>query len=109
MPFLNTALLRYMISRSTGFDVVIPRIDDDIEPLHAIYSRNCARLIEEQLRRDDLRIRGFFDSVKIRYIEKEEIERFDPEHLSFFNINTEADLEKARILAEKEAARKQKR
>jgi len=109
MPFLNAALLRYMISRSNGFDVVIPRIGDNIEPLHAIYSRNCAKLIEEQLKRDDLRIRGFFNAVKVRYIEKEEIERFDPEHLSFFNVNTEADLAKAAMLAKREASGKQKR
>jgi molybdopterin-guanine dinucleotide biosynthesis protein A len=96
-----------MIRRSPGFDVVIPRIGDNIEPLHAIYSRNCARLIEEQLKRDDLRIRGFFDAVKVRYIEKEEIERFDPGHLSFFNVNTEADLEKARMLAKRKATSKQ--
>ncbi|OGO02997.1 MAG: hypothetical protein A2Y59_05550 [Chloroflexi bacterium RBG_13_52_14] len=109
MPFLSPALLRYMISLSPGFDVVIPRMGDNIEPLHAIYSKNCARPIEEQLKRDNLKIAGFFDSVKVKYIEKEEIERFDPEHLSFFNVNTEADLEKARMLAERESARKQKR
>ena len=108
MPFLNPALLHYMISLSPGFDVVIPRIGDKIEPLHAIYSRNCVKPVEEQLKRDNLRIAGFFDSVKVRYIEKEEIERFDPEHLSFFNVNTAADLEKARRLAQREAARKQK-
>jgi molybdopterin-guanine dinucleotide biosynthesis protein A len=101
MPFLNPALLRYMISCSPGFDVVIPRIGDNIEPLHAIYSRNCVKPMEERLKQGNLRIAGFFDSVKVRYIEKEEIERFDPEHLSFFNINTQADLEKARMLAER--------
>ncbi len=29
-------------------------------------------------------------------MEAEEINRFNPEHLSFFNINTETDLETAR-------------
>jgi molybdopterin-guanine dinucleotide biosynthesis protein A len=37
--------------------------------------------------------------VKVRYIEEDEIDSFDPEHLSFFNINSEADLERARRLA----------
>ena len=31
-------------------------------------------------------------------MEEEEIDRFDPEHLSFFNINTQADLERAKAL-----------
>jgi len=34
--------------------------------------------------------------VSVRYVASDEIDRFDPEHLSFFNVNTEADLEKAR-------------
>jgi molybdopterin-guanine dinucleotide biosynthesis protein A len=32
----------------------------------------------------------------VRYVDEETIDRIDPEHLSFFNINTEADLEEAR-------------
>ncbi|RLC70387.1 MAG: molybdopterin-guanine dinucleotide biosynthesis protein MobA, partial [Chloroflexi bacterium] len=39
---------------------------------------------------------------KVRYIDEAEIERFDPEHLSFFNINSETDLEHARSLLKKE-------
>jgi len=38
----------------------------------------------------------------MRYVEADEINRFDPQHLSFFNINTKADLERARKLADKE-------
>jgi len=37
--------------------------------------------------------------VKVRYVEAEEIDWFDPGHLSFFNINTAADLKTARELA----------
>ena len=37
--------------------------------------------------------------VKVRYVEEDEIDSFDPEHLSFFNINSQADLDRARKLA----------
>jgi molybdopterin-guanine dinucleotide biosynthesis protein A len=37
--------------------------------------------------------------VKVGYIEQHEVDNFDPEHLSFFNINSQADLERARKLA----------
>ncbi|HEY49603.1 MAG TPA: molybdenum cofactor guanylyltransferase [Dehalococcoidia bacterium] len=99
MPFLNPGLLRYMIGLSPDFDVVIPRIGDLEEPLHAIYSKNCLPPMEMLLKEGNLKVTGFFDSVKVRYVEKEEIDRFDPEHLSFFNINTQADLKRARVLA----------
>ena len=108
MPFLNVELLKYMAGIAPGFDVVIPRIGDKMEPLHAIYSRNCAGPMESLIKKDNLKIIGFFDAVKVRYVEQEELDRFDPEHLSFFNVNTEADLKKARALAQQEAGRKYK-
>jgi molybdopterin-guanine dinucleotide biosynthesis protein A len=37
---------------------------------------------------------------------EEELDRFDPERLSFFNINTEADLERAGILAAQKTAQR---
>ena len=99
MPFLNQALLGYMIQLSADFDVVIARLDDMIEPLHAIYSRDCLAAAEYLIKQGNLAVRELFSLVKVRYVEAEEINRFDPGHLSFFNINTEADLKRAEELA----------
>lgn len=106
MPFLNLGLLRYMVDVAPGFDVVIPRIGDKMEPLHAIYSKNCLGPMKNLIEQDNLKVTGFFDAVKVRYVEKGELDRFDPEHLSFFNINTKADLEKAHRIASQESIRK---
>ena len=102
MPFLNQALLRYMMQISAGFDLVVPRLGDMVEPLHAIYSKGCLAPIESLFKQSDLRVRQLFALIKVRYVEAEEIDRFDPQHLSFFNINSEADLERARRLARNE-------
>ena len=99
MPFLNQDLLRYMIQLSVDFDVVIPRTGNMVEPLHAVYSKGCLAPIENMIKQDNLSIHKLLGMVKIRYVEAEEIDKFDPEHLSFFNINTKADLEIARELA----------
>lgn len=104
MPFLNVALLRHLIELSPGFDVVIPRVDDEMEPLHAVYSKNCLAPIEVYLREGRLKIFDLLPELKVRYVDNAEIERFDPRHLSFFNINSEADLERARILLERGAS-----
>jgi len=95
---LNQALLRYMLQISAGFDLVVPRLGDMVEPLHAVYSQACLAPIESLLKQGNLSVIQLFTLVKLRYVEAEEINRFDPKHLSFFNINTEADLEKAREL-----------
>jgi molybdopterin-guanine dinucleotide biosynthesis protein A len=100
MPFLNQALLRYMIQLSTNFDIVTPRVGNLVEPLHAVYTKSCLAPIEQIIKQGKLRVDKLFSLVRVRYVEAEEIERFDPKHLSFFNINTKADMKKARELAE---------
>ena len=96
MPFLNESLLRYMIMVSDGFDFTLPRIKNYFEPLHAVYSRNCIKPVESLFDQGKRTIIELFDYVKVRFIDAEEIETFDPQHLSFFNINTREDLKRAR-------------
>jgi len=99
IPFVSVDLLEYMAKMCPAFDIIIPRIKDKIEPLCAVYSRGCLAPIQKLLEQDERQIRKLFRMVKVRYVEEDEINRFDPEHLSFFNVNSEADLEKARKLA----------
>ncbi len=101
MPFLNLDLLGYMLKISDGFDMVIPRVGSLVEPLHAVYSKGCISAIEQLLKEGNYTTDRLPDLVKVRYVEAGEIDRFDPEHLSFFNINTKADLEVARGMVEK--------
>ena len=98
MPFLNQALLHYMMQLSASFDLVVPRVGKLVEPLHAVYNKSCLPHIESMIKQNKLSIYQIFHLVRVRYVEAEEIERFDPKHLSFFNINTETDLKRAREL-----------
>ena len=99
MPFLNPSLLRFMILHIAGHDVVVPRLSAGLEPLHAIYARTCLEPMREALESGKLRIVDFWDQVKVRYLEEQEIDILDPDKLSFFNINTPEDLARARELA----------
>ena len=109
MPFLDVSLLRYMQGLGAQYDVVIPRMGKLTEALHAVYSRGCLPFIEQQLRAGDLRIIRFFPQVRVRYVDQEEMEVFDPEHLSFFNINSQADLDVAKeIWSQEEPGRSMK-
>jgi len=103
MPFLNVELLRYLIELSEGFDAVIPRLEEGkIEPLHAVYSQKCINTIRAELECDHLKISQALDILRVRYVEREEYHRFDPQFLSFFNINSLADLKQATAIAMKE-------
>lgn len=98
MPFLNKSLLRYMIEAADGYDFILPRVNKWYEPLHAIYSKNCINPINSILKQGKKVIVELFGHVKVKFIEAEEIDRFDPKHLSFFNINTREDLEIAKSI-----------
>jgi len=101
-PFLSVSLIKYMAQICSVYDVVVPRIRNKLEPLCAVYSKNCSSHIQRLLEQNELRIDRLFSMVKVKYVEEDEINRFDPEHLSFFNINDQTDLDRAIKLAAKE-------
>ena len=99
MPFLNGSLLEHMLGLRGDYDAIVPQHGAFPEPTHALYSRGCLPHIEARLQAYDLKISGFFDEVRVRYLEEAEVRQFDPELLSFFNVNSPEDLARAHALA----------
>lgn len=98
MPFLKSGLIEYLKEQDDA-DVVVPLWNGKYEPLHAVYSKNCVGAIRRSLAAGIKKIIHFYNEVKVKAVPEEEIKRFDEEGLCFFNINTPADLERARIIA----------
>src|SRR5919106_874124 len=95
VAFLNSALISHLVSQISEYDVVVPYWQDRFQPLHAVYRRSVLPLLERQLERGELRPVYLFDKVRTCKIAEDEIRRFDPEGLSFLNMNTPADYEEA--------------
>lgn len=102
-PFLNLRLIKHMIHLKDRFDVVIPRLKKGYETLFAIYSKNCIAPIYETLKpclsttkRDDFRITNFFNKVKLKELNEEEVSKFGDPNILFMNINTKKDLLRAK-------------
>ncbi len=104
MPFFCVELFNFMkellTEKNAGYDVVIPRIGENYEPLFALYSRRCIPHIQRALEKKKRRIVSFLPEVKVRYIGEEEIRNYDPRMISFSNINTYHDLEATRKLCQ---------
>jgi molybdopterin-guanine dinucleotide biosynthesis protein A len=92
MPFLSEGLIRHMVEVREDFDAVVPRMGWMLEPLHALYSKQCLPLIEEAVRKDEHQIIKCFAAMRVRYVDEEELRLWDPELRSFFNINKPQDL-----------------
>ena len=96
MPLLNVPLLQYMASIPGDFDTLVPRWNDNgqarVEPLHAIYARRCAPIIEKQITEGNLKVTNLFDRINVAYLNEDTIKLYDPLLKSFVNLNTPLDL-----------------
>ena len=95
VAFLNAPLISHLISQISNHDVVVPYWEERFQPLHAVYRRSVLPLLEGQLERGELRPVYLFDKVRTLKISADEIRRFDPEGLSFLNMNTPDDYDQA--------------
>ena len=99
MPFPSPTLYRALLANRDDNDAVVPVVESRPEPIHAAYSRVCLEPIREKLAADRLKISGFFEDVRVCYFTEDRVREIDPDLLSFFNINTQKDLEKANRVA----------
>ena len=93
--FLRPSLISYLLSLRGDSDVVVPRWQDRLQPLLAIYRRSVVPHLQRQLAAADLRPVHLFDKVRTRYVGEDEIRRVDPDGDSFFNMNRPEDYAEA--------------
>lgn len=100
MPFLNPAVIRYLVSLKGPADIVIVLVRQGLQPTHALYSRRCLPVFEEMVRTGRLKVQDCIGhpSIKVRLVGYEELREIDPEGHSFLNVNTPTDLEEVRLL-----------
>lgn len=99
MPFLQAALLRYLVAQRRDYDVVVPDVHDELQTLHAVYSQDCVAPIERCLTAQRLRVISFFPEVRVRTVTTSEVLPHDPRLLAFHNVNTPEDWRAAEQLA----------
>lgn len=92
MPWLNRDLLHYLIALRTTADIVVPRWGKFPEPLHAVYGKACLAPVEKRIEAGDLKITRFYNDVTVRFVDRAEIMRLDPDGRSFTNVNRPQDL-----------------
>jgi molybdopterin-guanine dinucleotide biosynthesis protein A len=106
MPFLSRPLLTFMAEMPrSAYDVLVPvtsarpgstALDRLYQPLHSIYRRTCRLAITAQLDAGERRVTSFYRNVRVQCITAPQASRYDPEHQSFFSINTPEALHEAR-------------
>ena len=103
MPFASPTLIeaatKLMVEEEA--DVVIAKTEQGYEPLHAVYRRaTCLPAIEAAIDADQWKVIAWFPQVKVRVLTPEEVKRYDPSGLAFWNVNTPEEFTKAEGLAQ---------
>jgi molybdopterin-guanine dinucleotide biosynthesis protein A len=103
LPFLKLEVIDRLFELADvmeGYEAAVPvQPNGFFEPLHSVYDREkmqsaCIRALENGERR----IHVPLQELCVNRVSIDQLRPLDPDLLSFFNLNTRADLEMARIL-----------
>jgi len=98
-PFIKGELIQRLLDSVTRkADIIIPSTSAGYEPMFAVYKKTCLPAMVWQLERDLLKIQGLFRKVRVKTVDEADLREVDPELVSFFNVNTPADLVRAEAL-----------
>ena len=101
LPFVCRPLLEHLLSLAHEAQVVVPQWKDNLEPMHAVYSRSCANAVRAAVQAGQPRVLDLLPNVTHRVVDEATLRDFDPAGWSFFNVNTPQDLARAeQVLAE---------
>ena len=93
MPFVSSELLSFLFATAEDNAAVVnvPRINDGLQPLCAIYRRDFAAVAEQALRAGKYKIDALFADVSINLIEETALTSAGFSAQSFFNMNPPQD------------------
>jgi molybdopterin-guanine dinucleotide biosynthesis protein A len=94
MPFLNKEVIQYFLDLAETAEIVVHRLNDYWEPLHAVYSRSFMKSIERLIELGERKIIKGYKWTKVHEVTREELTLLDPDLRSLLNFNTPEELKK---------------
>jgi molybdopterin-guanine dinucleotide biosynthesis protein A len=104
MPFLTREWMAFLVRRAaeSAAQVVLPRSQHGLEPLCACYKTNASRALQVIFEAGVRKVTQALQEVKTEVLDEAEWKRFDSAGRLFWNMNTAADYEDARLIWEAE-------
>jgi len=101
-PFVKKEVVLCLYGMAKGRDAAVPIwADGRVEPLHSVFRVTSAKKAAVEAMKAEMdTIREMIQQMdKVEFVPIEKMEELDPPLLTFLNINTRADLERARRIA----------
>ena len=95
-PFITSELISFLLEESENETITITKSFDRLHPLIGVYSKSCLPIIEQELDKNNLRLRDLCDKVNAKTVDVSNNDQFNSPDL-FKNINTKEELEKLKV------------
>ncbi len=98
LPYLTSEWLEWLLGRAadSGQQIVMPRSTGGLEPLAAVYRRECAEPIVASLKLGVRKVTDAMEQFRIEFVSDCDWRQVDPEGRVLRNMNAPADYEEAR-------------
>lgn len=89
MPLMSSEVINFLGNYKGHYDVLVPSVNNRLQPLCSIYSKNVVNILEERLIKEENKLQEIIRALKYQVVEvvgyRELIEK------DFLNINTPQD------------------
>jgi molybdopterin-guanine dinucleotide biosynthesis protein A len=90
LPYITTAWLEWLLGRAGALEAqaIVPERTSGVEPLAAVYRKECAQVLAEVLARDVRKVSEALRDLRVARIPEAEWRALDPEGNVLANMNT---------------------
>jgi molybdenum cofactor guanylyltransferase len=98
LPYLSAEWLDWLLARAmaSSCQIIMPRTAGGLEPLAAVYRRECAEPIIEALRRGVRKVSDTLEQFRIEFVTESDWAHIDASGRVLYNMNTPEDYQEAR-------------
>jgi len=100
MPFIAADMIVSMAKQRGERDAVVALADGHLQPLAAFYSQSCLEPMQAQIASGQRSLKMLIENMNAAIVEEQALRQWDSGLLSFMDLDTRADVEKAETMLE---------
>lgn len=93
MPLITSEAIHFLVSQLNGCDILVPLCQNKVQPLFALYSKNCFLKWKELIDKGETKLQVMIEQFNVKKVSVNNNPLFKAEQ--FININDRNDLSKA--------------
>lgn len=92
MPFVTAEVVQHLANYREGHEAVVPKIEDQVQPLAAFYAQRSLPQLHAILARGEKSLTRALNQLDVHYVSGAALNEFDHHLNSFFDLDTPQDV-----------------